>query len=188
MQGLSPYRRATYRYTPLLAWLLQGNVYITEVFGKVMFSACDILAAYIIYRLVKSQPGCSKETTLMCARLWLFNPLTLTVSTRGNAESIMAVLVLLTLLLLSADSVLSNMLGAVIYGISVHTKIYPATYALAIYVYLNGRCTEKQIANKTAKVHWNMSMRCLFPTLRSINFAFVSFLAFFCLTATCYRW
>lgn len=43
-QGLSPYERATYRYTPLLAGILLPNCVVAE-YGKILFSVGDILAA-----------------------------------------------------------------------------------------------------------------------------------------------
>lgn len=45
-KGLSPYLRSTYRYTPLLACLLVPNVLCHPMFGKLLFSAADILAAW----------------------------------------------------------------------------------------------------------------------------------------------
>ena len=43
--GQSPYQRSTYRYSPLLAAALAPTVLLHEAFGKVLFSAADILAA-----------------------------------------------------------------------------------------------------------------------------------------------
>lgn len=48
VRGGSPYDRHTYRYTPLLAYLMVPNVLYTHAFGKIMFSLCDIWTAIIL--------------------------------------------------------------------------------------------------------------------------------------------
>jgi len=46
LQGGSPYERSTFRYTPLLAWALTPNVTTHKAFGKLLFCAADLLAAW----------------------------------------------------------------------------------------------------------------------------------------------
>lgn len=59
VQGNSPYARSTYRYTPLLACLLTPNIVCHPMWGKALFSAADILAAwYDKIKLVPKQPSC----------------------------------------------------------------------------------------------------------------------------------
>lgn len=48
----SPYLRHTYRYTPLLAWLLTPNVFWFPAFGKVLFCAADIAIGWILFRMM----------------------------------------------------------------------------------------------------------------------------------------
>ena len=52
--SISPYRRETYRYTPLLAILLAPNKWLHKSFGKYLFSGCDILAGILMHKLLVS--------------------------------------------------------------------------------------------------------------------------------------
>ncbi|KAI1889023.1 hypothetical protein AGOR_G00174790 [Albula goreensis] len=125
-EGASPYRRATYRYTPLLAWILTPNIYVTPIFGKLLFVTVDVVSAYLMHGILQRRGMSCEEACSYCS-LWLLNPLPMGVSSRGNAESLLAVLVLGTLSCLEQRHLVK---AAFLYGLSVHMKIYPVTYAL----------------------------------------------------------
>ncbi len=95
--GASPFRRATYRYTPFLAWMLLPNMY-NAVFGKALFALLDLVTALLMERILTLRlPGIapvSDRHMLACLAFWLFNPFVFTVSTRGNADVLIACLVL----------------------------------------------------------------------------------------------
>ena len=83
--GQSPYDRHTYRYTPLLAWLMYPNVTVSPLFGKFTFCIMDIAVGYLIYAFVKDFYRTWPKVELqarICAFVWLYNPLVFVVSAR----------------------------------------------------------------------------------------------------------
>ncbi|KAI1465299.1 glycosyltransferase family 50 protein [Daldinia caldariorum] len=129
----SPYTRETYRYTPLLAWLLYPTTWPGTFwfsFGKVLFAAADLLAGYLIIRILQGPAlRMSEDRACRYASIWLLNPMVATISTRGSSEGLLGVLVMALLW-----AVLEKRVGfaGVLLGLGVHFKIYPFIYAPAI--------------------------------------------------------
>lgn len=131
--GNSPFDRHTYRYTPLLALLLSPNIFLHHDFGKVLFSAVDIFVAILIKRIL-TRNNYNERTKCIAALTWLYNPLTIVISTRGNADSLAVLLVMLTL-----DSLQSGqlILAGLLHGLSIHFRLYPIVFSLVMYFSLN---------------------------------------------------
>lgn len=53
LQGGSPYDRPTYRYSPIVAWLLIPNHLLFEAWGKVLFCTADIVVAFLVIKYYK---------------------------------------------------------------------------------------------------------------------------------------
>lgn len=183
--GASPYGRATYRYTPLLAYLVLPNIYWFNSFGKLLFSSCDVLVGLILYDLLKLR-GLEDRKAASWAAVWLINPFVIAISTRGNAESIVAALVLGTLWCISKDH---GRLGAILYGVSVHFKIYPVIHALPIWLWLHGH---RGVAHGSADSKGStalMQLRAMvspFFTYQRVEFAALSAGVFFILSGWMY--
>ena len=143
--GESPYDRHTYRYPPLLAWLLYPNIVLSPLFGKLLFCALDVLAGWLLHanvarslgahHLYRHLPQESEFQARVSAFFWLYNPLVLVVSSRGNAESV-AVCLVLAALHLFRERVF--FLSGAFYGLAVHFRLYPAIYAPALLLALTG--------------------------------------------------
>lgn len=141
-RGQSPYDRETYRYTPVLAWLLlptahtTGNPLWDVVWfssGKVLFAVADLVAGWLLVRLLTME-GVGKKamdatTARKFAAIWLLNPMVATISTRGSSEGLLGVLVTALLWAVLARRVT---LAGLLLGFGVHFKIYPFIYAPAI--------------------------------------------------------
>eukprot|EP00434_Breviolum_minutum_P044175 symbB.v1.2.039424.t1/scaffold6555.1/size17125/2 len=130
--GESPYEGRTallaaeptrFRYTPFLAYLLLPNVWIHKAWGKLLFSALDL----VIGVLLQSRGS-------FALALWLFNPFCFTISTRGSGESVVALLIHGMIYFLHKQNWRS---AAVIFGIAVHWRIYPVIYVPVIALHLS---------------------------------------------------
>ena len=172
--------RPTYRYTPLLAWILQPNIWLSDIFGKVLFVVFDIVAGYLIHNILNRQ-GVSHGKSVFCASLWVINPLSATVSTRGNAESVMAFLVLLTLKFLLEDRIIP---AAMAYALSIHFKIYPVTYALPIYFALN----EGLVRGQARKNGIGRLFQWIWPTKKQLKFFTMTAVISVLMTGIYYKW
>ncbi|KAK7756908.1 GPI mannosyltransferase 1 [Diatrype stigma] len=149
----SPYTRETYRYTPLLAWLLwpttiaSGSSAFWFSWGKILFAVADLLAGWLLVLILRYQqqqqqqqrgvgrkgvvaPAPAPGSELKYAAIWLLNPMVATISTRGSSEGLLGVLV--TALLWASLARRSAALAGALLGLGVHFKIYPFIYAPAV--------------------------------------------------------
>ncbi|UZJ51359.1 hypothetical protein CBS101457_000679 [Exobasidium rhododendri] len=96
----NPYKRDTYRYTPLLALLLVPGELLSlqsspALFGKILFVLADMIVALLIWDITAiRRRGASQSTTWLAGLLWLLNPFTAQISTRGSSESLLGMFVL----------------------------------------------------------------------------------------------
>ena len=152
--GFSPFARATYRYTPLLAYLLLPGKWLgfEAAYGKILFSSVDLIVGYLIYRLLRLKGWHSVDAARHSALFWLLNPMALAISTRGNAESLVCACVLGVVYLLMVRRRLE---AALLFGFSVHFKIFPIIYAPSILMFLG--IYHKLSNNSTGKSKTNES-------------------------------
>ncbi|KAD2393892.1 hypothetical protein E3N88_40869 [Mikania micrantha] len=95
--GKSPYKRSTYRYSPLIAYILVPNSFIHRSWGKFLFSASNLLVGYFIRSILKLR-GVPENLSIYSVIVWLFNPFTFTIGTRGNCEPIICAIILWVIL------------------------------------------------------------------------------------------
>ncbi|KAL4930393.1 glycosylphosphatidylinositol-alpha 1,4 mannosyltransferase I [Aspergillus undulatus] len=136
--GESPYARDTYRYTPLLAWMLLPTTWSSIpgmfAFGKALFATADVVAGWLVARSLRITHGMSAERALKYASFWLLNPMVANISTRGSSEGLLGVLVVA---LLWATLGRRVYLAGVLLGFGVHFKIYPFVYGISILWWLD---------------------------------------------------
>ena len=192
--GGSPYDRETYRYTPLLAWLLVPTVWLPS-FGKVMFAAADLIAGWFIARIliegdggsggdVGGKDGKGKEVSgserrrmvperaYRFAAIWLLNPMVATISTRGSSEGLLGAL---TAALIYAVYRRRVSLAGVLLGLGVHFKIYPFVYAPAIVWWMD----IERMGGSTAPPGASLFSKIIrFITPERLRFALVSLTTF----------
>lgn len=140
-EGYSPYSRETYRYTPLLAWMLIPNCWGGQWsnFGKYIFMISDLITGIIILKLLSGISIAGKKLStnkvIMLSSIWLLNPMVITISTRGSSESVLTVMIMLSLYyLINKKSIIASGFWL---GLSIHFKLYPVIYLPSIMLYLS---------------------------------------------------
>jgi len=178
--GKSPYRREAFRYTPILAWIMIPNINYPD-FGKIVFCIADLFVGLLLYVMVVSRRRyASQNSALIAASLWILNPFTIIVSSRGNAESLLAGIILATLYCIERKYIV---LAAVLHGFAVHFKLYPIIYLPCIAIYLNPKI---RLHLMELKIH--LALYAALCSLRIWLYCAVfaiTFSGFFCL---CYSW
>ena len=119
MQGGSPFDRATYRYSPLVAWPLLLDIKTGLPVAKLVFCLMDVLLGNAMGQLA-SERGASYNVRL----LWLFNPISIVLCTRGSWDAVSVYLVLRALL-----SKRSPVKAGLLLGLATHLRLYPVIYA-----------------------------------------------------------
>ncbi|TAQ91150.1 hypothetical protein B7494_g506 [Chlorociboria aeruginascens] len=148
--GQSPYDRETYRYTPLLAWMLLPTTWSSTwfSFGKILFAVGDIVAGWLIILVLRGSNRMGMERALKFASIWLLNPMVATISTRGSSEGLLGVMVVALLWAITQKRML---LAGVLLGFGVHFKIYPFIYAPSIMWALDEEYLGSKKRSKTSK-------------------------------------
>ena len=117
-----------HRYTPLLAHLLTPNTHL-PFFGKLLFVLADLLIGLLLHKITSST---TPHLALLSSAAWLLNPIAAGVSTRGNAEPILGLVILATIYFARKNFVLCGLF----LSLSVHFKLYPIIYSLPLYLYI----------------------------------------------------
>ncbi|KAK7873087.1 hypothetical protein R5R35_000368 [Gryllus longicercus] len=172
-EGRSPYDRVTYRYPPLIAWLLIPNLWLA-IWGKLLFSVADVLVGWLIYKLAARQ-GCTQSKAIFCAKTWLYNPIAIIISTRGNSDALSAALVLSSLLFVIQNKVRPLWAG-VLLGLAIHVRLYPIAFSLPMYLCMGPRPTgkKKQWQNRMFAVLWPNSSRLMITLACVFTLAFLT--------------
>ncbi|TPX15253.1 uncharacterized protein E0L32_004530 [Thyridium curvatum] len=201
--GASPYGRETYRYTPLLAWILAPTALgdpatplgvALFASGKVLFAAADLVAGWLLVRILTTSssaeglgPGTTRlmppERARRFAAIWLLNPMVATISTRGSSEGLLGALVAALLWAVLRRRVA---LAGFLLGFGVHFKIYPFIYAPAIVWWMDDERMGRAGAAAAAKDGSLLAVVKKFCSPARVQLAVVSLATFLGLNALMY--
>lgn len=176
-EGRSPYERATYRYSPLLAYFLVPNIVCFPIWGKILFGIADLSVGVLIYRILLLMKSPKSEASRFSA-YWILNPLAVNVSTRGNGDALVGVMILACVWLILNHHYKK---AGLLYGLAVHFRIYPIVYALAIFLFL-GPSSEREesffvrllgLSLRICKRQWNFVLTSMFSFLTCTSVMYV---------------
>lgn len=186
-RGQSPYARDTYRYTPLLAWLIYPTVWPGKfwfAFGKILFAVGDVAAGWMMFRILKEYRKVGNEQALKFASIWLLNPMVATISTRGSSEGLLGVFVTALLWAVLAKRIA---IAGFLLGFAVHFKIYPFIYAASIVWWLDEETISKPKNTKAKAPMTAIDQVLAFITPQRIALGIYSLITFAILNVVMYQ-
>lgn len=94
------------------------------------------------------------------ALLWLYNPLTMVIATRGNGDSLTSLLVLITLWLLlkPVNNPKQYFIAGLVHGLAIHFRIYPLVFSLSMFLY----------AGRTNQRIWNINLKQFYLVIGTV--------------------
>lgn len=207
----SPFQRHTYRYTPLLAYFLVPNILVHRSFGKILFCLFDLLIGILIRKIISDEfqqtfrenainiqkrmqrfervvvtlPSKYEQIATWSSLVWLYNPMSMVIATRGNGDAITSFFVLLTmyaiqkaLSLNGTASYLYVLYAGIAHGIAIHFRLYPLAFSLAFFIQIGYNSSEK------GKNLWKSVLQ---PNLKQILLVISTLGSLFGLTLVFYR-
>lgn len=148
LNGTSPFKDTEYRYSPIVALVFVPNIVLNDNSGKLLLIIADILGGYLHY-ILNIYQGTPRLNSKLFLSLWLFNPITIAISTRGSFEPIITLLVLASVYLLITYNFFT---AGLLYGLSIHLKLYPIIYALPFFTYMIQR--KPYLRTQTKLSYW----------------------------------
>lgn len=142
--GSTPYARATYRYPPLVAWLLApgeaAGGAVGAVWGKALFCVADMAVGAALFALLLAR-GEVPRAARRAAALWLLSPLAATASSRGSSDALAVLLVILSLWGVEearrrSHAGTSCIIGGLAIGAAIHVRLFPVIYVLPLAIAL----------------------------------------------------
>ena len=131
--GQSPYGRVTYRYPPVVAWILMPTQHVPS-FGKLLFSLADVMCTFEIYSIIKKSSNASKLLSAsQLAYMWALNPLNINMCTRGSMDAVANWLCLFSLCMVLQRK---YKLAGLAFGCVIHLRLFPVIYVFSFIVYI----------------------------------------------------
>ena len=127
-----PYARATFRYSPLLALPLVGDVAAAGLpVGKVVFALVDVALGARVEALLRARGLSANRAAALAAAGWYLNPVALNLCTRGSGDAAVAALVAGALVAAATPGLRGAAAAGAGLGLAAHARLYPVVHAPA---------------------------------------------------------
>jgi len=85
----SPYERHTYRYSPILAWIMSPSYAFHQNFGKWLLATFDLIACFFFFKIFADRKDeVNRYGSVVISGLIFTNPFLIYLSIRGSCEGI----------------------------------------------------------------------------------------------------